>query len=80
MSSYFIFSISHVPGGVIKNLNKIGQFDTFKEAKKQVKQLRSDQPEGNTETFKIIFAESELAAEEQLQEKREAPILKEWEK
>jgi hypothetical protein len=33
-----------------------------------------------TETVKVIFAASELEAEELLMEKREAPILREWEK
>jgi hypothetical protein len=30
--------------------------------------------------WKMLFAESELQAEELLQEKREAPVLMEWEK
>jgi hypothetical protein len=31
-------------------------------------------------TVKVMFADSELEAEEKLMEKREAPILREWEK
>lgn len=65
---------------MVKQLEKIERFDTYKKAKKQIKQLRNDLASDDLGLYKIIFAESELAAEEQLQEKREAPIIQEWEK
>ena len=80
MSYYFIYKISQMPGSPIKQLDKVERFDSYKEAKALVKQLRNDQASTDNAHYKIIFAESELLAEEQLQEKREAPIVEEWEK
>jgi hypothetical protein len=65
---------------MVKNLEKIDRFDSYKEAKQLIKKLRIDQPGGDSSLYKITFAESELMAEEQLQEKREAPVVEEWEK
>ena len=78
--NYFIYKITQMPGNMVKQLEKMDRFESYKEAKKKVKQLRNDQPSEALSLYKIIFAESELAAEEQLQEKREAPIIQEWEK
>ncbi len=80
MAYYFIFKISSVPTGVVKRLSKIDRYDSYRDAKQRVKQLRLDQDAGDTSTYKIIFAESELDAEDKLGEKREAPVIQEWEK
>ncbi len=79
MSFYFIYKITQGPTEVIKNLQKIDRFDSYKEAKQQVKSLRLAQNEENV-LYKIIFADNELPAEEMLQEKREKPVVEEWEK
>ena len=65
---------------MIKNLHKVDRFDSYKEAKKQVSSLRSNNADDDLALYKIIFAESELDAEEKLQEKREEQIIQEWEK
>ena len=79
MSFYFIYKITQGPTAMVKTLEKIDRFDSYKEAKAQVKSLRLEpNPDGGL--FKIIFAENELAAEEMLQEKREKPVVQEWEK
>ena len=80
MSSYFVFKISQTAGNVIKNLEKINRFESYKEAKQLVRSLRDELTAGDSTQYKIIFAESELDAEQKLLEKREAPILQEWEK
>lgn len=80
MSLYYIYRISQGTTGLVKQLEKIDAFESFREAKKLVKQLRIDQSNDDKALFKIIFADSELDAEEKLQEKREAPIIQEWEK
>jgi hypothetical protein len=80
MSFYYIYKISQTPGNMIKKLEKIERFDSYKEAKSLVRSLRSEQPANELATLKIIFAESELDAEDKLQEKREAQIIQEWEK
>lgn len=80
MPKYFIFKISQGPAGMIKKLEKINQHDSYREAKNQVRSLRSAQIATDNAMFKIIFADSELDAEQKLQEKRDAPIVQEWEK
>jgi hypothetical protein len=65
---------------MIKKLEKLERFESYKEAKQHVRSLRNDQPDHELANFKIIFADSELDAEEKLQEKRDAPIIREWEK
>lgn len=65
---------------MVKNLQKIDRLASYQEAKKQVKIIREEQPGDDTAVYRIIFAESELEAEEKLQVKREAPIIQEWEK
>jgi len=80
MSYYFIYKVTQMPGSIVKNLNKVERYDSYKAAKQQVKALRNEKPDDDLGLYKIIFAESELVAEEQLMEKREAPIIEEWEK
>lgn len=80
MAYYFIYRIPDSDNTLVKHLEKIDRFDSYREAKQKIKQLRNEQPPGSGVTFKIMFAENELQAEEQLQEKREAPIVQEWEK
>lgn len=80
MAFYFIYKITQTPGSMIKQLEKIDRFDKYKDAKKQVKSLRENQPADSLSLFKIMFAENELEAEEKLQEKREEQIIQEWEK
>ena len=80
MSFYYIYKISQLPGNMIKKLEKLERFDNYKEAKQHVRSLRNDQSGAELASFKIIFADSELDAEDKLQEKRDAPIIREWEK
>ncbi len=80
MSQYFVYKIGQGPTDLVKSLNKIDQFDSYKDAKQRVKGLRQEQGADEAALYKIIFAESELQAEELLHEKREAPIVQEWEK
>ena len=77
---YYIYQISASAGGIVKNLQKIEQLESFKLAKNQVRELRGQHGENESVEYKIIFADSALDAEEKLQEKRDAPIVMEWEK
>ena len=77
---YYIYRITPGPTDLLKNLEKLEQHDAFKEAKKRARAMRAEQAEGDTSIFKVMFADSELEAEEKLMEKREQPILREWEK
>ncbi len=77
---YFIYKITPGPTALIKDLEKVTEFDAFKEATKTAKAMRAELEPGSNVQIKVMFAETPLEAEEKLQEHREAPILKEWEK
>ena len=77
---YYLYKITPGPTDLLKTLAKIEQHESFKEAKQRARSLRAQMPETENYIIKVMFAESELQAEEQLMEKREQPILREWEK
>ena len=77
---YYVFRISDSAGGFVKQLDLLEKFDGFREAKQYAKQQRMAMAAGDNSTIKVMFAENQLSAEEQLQEKREQPIVMEWEK
>lgn len=76
---YYVYKIQQLPGSPVKNLEKLSEFEGFKDAKAWAKHRRQEEV-GDPKEIKIIFAKNELEAEEQLSEHRDAPILKEWEK
>ncbi|MBI5461008.1 MAG: hypothetical protein HY941_02355 [Gammaproteobacteria bacterium] len=77
---YFIYKITPGPTALIKQLELQTQFENFNEAKNQARTMRAELGAGSPITVKVIFAATPLEAEEKLQEHREAPILREWEK
>ncbi|HED14239.1 MAG TPA: hypothetical protein ENI62_11420 [Gammaproteobacteria bacterium] len=77
---YFIYRILPGPTKVITTLEKLQQFDNFQEAKTSARNLRAEQSVEDSSQIKVMFAANQLRAEEELLEKREAPILREWEK
>ena len=77
---YYIYKIIAGPTDLLKTLEKIERYDAFKEAKQHARRLRAEMTENDNYTVKVMYADSELEAEEKLMEKREQPILREWEK
>lgn len=78
---YFIYKMTVQEGmSLVKNLELINEFETFKEAKKYAREKRTELPEDSAEIIKVMFAENQLIAEEQLLEHREKPVLMEHEK
>jgi len=77
---YYVYRINEGPLEGMKLLEKVDEFDSFKEAKNRARALRAEQPEGEAAQYKVMFAATELEAEEKLSEQREQPILAEWEK
>ncbi|MEJ2361967.1 MAG: hypothetical protein P8Z75_11135 [Gammaproteobacteria bacterium] len=75
---YYIFRIQAGPGAIVKQLELIKEFEAYKEAQEFAKQTRAQQ--SDDAQIKVMFADNQLQAEEQLMEKREKPILREWEK
>ena len=70
---YFIYLVTEFP---IKQLEKLEQYDVYREASARVKQLRAEQAQGSHAYIKMIHAESELHAEDLLNQLREpAPEL-----
>ncbi len=64
---YFIYKT----GGPLNILEKLGQADSYKEAKGLANELRRHLDPGAGRTVKMIFAENELAAEDTLSQPRE---------
>ncbi len=77
---YYIYKITLGPTALTKSLQKIEQHETFKEAKQRARGMRAEAAESDASHIKVMFADNELEAEEKLMEKREQPILREWEK
>ena len=77
---YYLFKISARDNlGLVKDLELLEVFDNFRAAKTEAKKLRAEQS-GDELVFKVMFAENQLSAEEQLLEKREKPVLMEHER
>jgi hypothetical protein len=77
---YYIYKITPGPTELTKSLEKLEQYDAFKEAKTRARGMRAEMGDNAPFTIKVMFADNELEAEEKLLEKREQPILREWEK
>jgi len=77
---YYLFKIrSSDKLGLVKELELLEVFEAFRAAKTRAKKLRAQQTEDGT-SFKVMFAENQLSAEEQLLEKRDKPVLMEHER
>lgn len=77
---YYVYKINVGELALIKHLEKLQEFEIFNDAKNFARQIRTELQENDTAQIKVMFALNELEAEEKLQEKRDAPILREWEK
>jgi len=77
---YYLYKItSRDSFELVKQLELLETFEAFKAAKNEAKRLRAEAPlEGVS--YKVMFAETQLAAEEKLLEKREKPVLMEYER
>jgi hypothetical protein len=77
---YYLFKISCSDKlDLVKDLELLEVFEAFRDAKTQAKKLRAQQI-GDGQSFKVMFAENQLSAEEQLLEKRDKPVLMEHER
>jgi len=77
---YYLYKISSPDGlDLVKNLELLETFDAFRDAKVRAKQMRA-QNTADDFTYKVMFANNQLSAEEQLLGKREQPVLMEHER
>lgn len=77
---YFIYRIENAEMAMLKQLKLINTFESFQEAKVYAREQRIAQAADDKAIIKVMFANNELHAEEQLMEKRDKPIVMEHEK
>ena len=78
---YYVFKMTSPEGmELVKNLELIKDFEGFRDAKNFAKEQRAQLEEGDTSVIKVMFADNQLLAEEQLLAYREKPIVMEHEK
>ncbi len=77
---YYIYQIEQSTTTIVKKLSMVTQYGHYKDAKIAIRNLRARREKTENQQWKMVFADSELEAEELLQEQREAPVLMEWEK
>lgn len=78
---YYIFRMTSPEGmGLVKNLELMKEFDSFKEAKVYAREKRTELDAKDKALIKIMFADNQLLAEEQLMEYRDKPVTMEHEK
>lgn len=66
---YFVYKIVEMP---IRMLEKLEQHEAFRDASIRAKQLRGELSAGSSCVIKVIFAETELHAEDLLNQVRDA--------
>ena len=78
---YYVFKMSSPEGmELVKNLELIDDFESFREAKNFAKSKRAELNSGEAAQVKVMFADNQLLAEEQLLAYREKPVTMEHEK
>ncbi len=65
---YFIYRVTEFP---IRKLEKLEQHDAYRDASARVRQMRTEQADGSPTLLKMIHADTELQAEDLLNQVRE---------
>ena len=79
---YYVFKMTTPEGmELVKNLELVADFESFRDAKNYAKQQRGELDKADSSVLiKVMFADNQLLAEEQLLVYREKPIVMEHEK
>ena len=78
---YYVFKMTSPEGmSLVKNLELISDYESFREAKNFAKTQRTELDKDDTTVIKVMYAENQLLAEEQLLAFREKPVVMEHEK
>lgn len=78
---YYVFKMTSPEGmELVKNLELISEFEGFRDAKNYAKEQRALLDKEDNSVIKVMFADNQLLAEEQLLAYREKPIVMEHEK
>lgn len=76
--AYFVYRVGERAGQ--KHLEYLERHDAYRDARLSVRQRRARLPADSGFAVRMVFADSEEQAEALLRKKRDAPVLKEWEK
>ena len=78
---YYVFKMTSPEGmSLVKNLELIDDFESFRDAKNFAKTQRAELDKDDVSVVKVMYAENQLLAEEQLLAYREKPVVMEHEK
>ncbi|MBL4712549.1 MAG: hypothetical protein JKX75_08660 [Gammaproteobacteria bacterium] len=78
---YYVFKMRSPEGmELVKNLVLSDTFESFREAKVFAKNQRAELAKDDNTQIKVMFADNQLLAEEQLLAYREKPVVMEHEK
>ncbi len=78
---YYVFKMTSPEGmELVKNLELLSKFESFREAKNHAKEQRVVLGVADASMVKVMFADNQLLAEEQLLAYREPVIVMEHEK
>ena len=77
---YYIYIVTTIDTTTKKSVEPVSEFENFKQAKTEVRRLRSEEQLQDNQSYKVIFADNAAEAEQRLIEYREEPVAKEWEK
>lgn len=76
---YFVFQVEGA-NPANRDIHFLKVFENYRDARTRAREERARQPDAGPEAVRVVFAESRELAEGLLRQRREAPILKEWEK
>ena len=76
---YFVFQVEGTDPSN-RQLTCLASFENYREARTLARGERGKRPDAGAEAVRVVFAESQGLAEGLLRQRREAPILQEWEK
>ena len=78
---YYVFKMTSPEGmELVKNLELLNDFESFREAKNYAKEQRAALDKSDVSLVKVMFADNQLLAEEQLLAYREPVVVMEHEK
>ncbi len=80
MPKYFVYKITRSSTGAVNGLELLDAFDAYRAARDFARARRAEGGLDARQEIKMIFAKDETEAEMRLRERRERPILREWEK
>jgi hypothetical protein len=80
MPRYFVYKITRSSTGAVSALELLDSFEAYKAARDYARGRRAEGGLEPRQEVRMIFAKDQTEAEMRLRERRERPILREWEK